>query len=158
MRLLASYLVWTSVVFLFLCLSCSRRDNKYQEYVDEKIQKIESKTPETKDTLSEKQTTKFKKPGLTISPLEANENIGKFASVKGYVAEVNRRERVAYLNFVEIYPKTPFTGVIFANKFEEFGDLNKYLNKEVELTGIISIYKGKPQIVLDDKSQIRIVK
>ncbi len=149
--------------FASLCLSCSRRDDKYQEFADDKPQTSDSKPKETpkqitKDTASEKQIPKLKDPGVVISPLEASEYIGKFVAVRGYVAEVTKRERVAYLNFVERFPRNPFTGVIFAGKFDEFGDLDIYLHKEVEVSGLISTYKGGAQIILNDKSQIKIVK
>lgn len=146
-----------------LCLSCSRRDDKYQEYVDDKPQTSDSKPKETpkqiaKDTASEKQIPKLKDPGVVISPLEASQYVGKFVSVRGYVAEVTKRERVAYLNFVERFPKNPFTGVIFAGKFDEFGNLDVYEHREIEVSGLISTYKEGAQIILNDKSQIKIIK
>jgi len=146
-------------VSVSLCLSCSRRDDKYQEYVEDKYHTSENKTKlDTKDTASQKQTPKLIKPEIVISPLEVKDHIGKFVAFRGYFAEVNKRELVAYLNFVESYPKTPFTGVIFASDFDKFGDLSQFLHKDVEITGLISVYRNKPQIILNDESQIKIIK
>jgi len=153
------YKLFSCLIICLVLLSCSRRDDKYQEYVDDRTQTSEDKTiGNIKDTASQKQSPKLIKPEVVISPLEANQNVGKFAAVKGYVAEVNKRERVAYLNFVESYPKTPFTGVIFAGDFDKFGNLSQYLYKNVEVTGLISTYRNKPQIILNAPSQIKIIK
>jgi DNA/RNA endonuclease YhcR with UshA esterase domain len=47
--------------------------------------------------------------------------------------------------------------VIFANKFDVIGDLNIYEGKNVSLTGRVTVYKEKPQIILDSKEQIKIL-
>jgi DNA/RNA endonuclease YhcR with UshA esterase domain len=143
-----------------LWLSCSRRDDKYQEYVDDKYQTSENKqqSEQNKEDAASKKLNPKPKPEVVISPLEANQHIGRFVAVRGYIAEVNKRERVAYLNFVESYPKTPFTGVIFAGDFDKLGDLSRFLHKDVEVTGIISVYRNKPQIIINDESQIKIIK
>ena len=60
------------------------------------------------------------------------------------------------LNAGAAYPDAPLTVVIFgenrqafSNKPEEF-----YINKNVCVTGRISMFKGKPQIVLTKESEI----
>lgn len=95
---------------------------------------------------------------LNIASGEAAGHIGGNAIVKGYVADVVVREKVAYLNFDKKYPKNTFTAVIFESKFSEVGDLSIYKNQNVEIEGIITEYKGKPQIIVSNKNQIRIVK
>lgn len=94
------------------------------------------------------------KPVAVISPLEAGEYIGRTVTVKGFVADVYQSEKVAYLNFVEKFPKNPFTAVIFASKFSDFQDIVKYRNKDVEVTGRVSMFKEKPQIILNSPKQI----
>ena len=78
--------------------------------------------------------------------------------MKGYVTDVVIREKVAYLNFDKKYPKNSFSAVIFSEKFSEVGDLNIYKNKNVEVKGIISTYKGKSQIIISSKNQIKLSK
>jgi DNA/RNA endonuclease YhcR with UshA esterase domain len=92
-----------------------------------------------------------------VEPDKASGFVGETLMVRGLVADVHRTEKVAYLNFSEKFPKNPFTAVIFAAKFELFGDITQYEGKTVEVTGKITEYKGKPQIVLDSPSQIRIL-
>lgn len=157
-------IAFTSVVFF----SCGKGE-KQQEYVEEKapvtetkkeeVKKTDSVTKtETKDTVKKETTTKNyeEKPVAVISPLEATDYMGKSVTVKGWVADIYKSDKVAYLNFVKKYPDNPFTGVIFANKFDEFGDLMKYENKNVEVTGRVSTFRGKPQIIIDRKSQIKL--
>lgn len=153
-------------IFLFFMLSCGKKEEEFAEEKTTSSQhqntdSVKDRTAakqEEKDSLrTEKRTYKPLKSEITISPLEANDYVGKVVTVQGFVAEVNKREKVAYLNFVENFPENPFTGVIFESKFEEFGDLEVYRNRQVELTGRVTIYKGKPQIILEDKSQVRIL-
>jgi DNA/RNA endonuclease YhcR with UshA esterase domain len=125
----------------------------------------ENTTGLTNETKSEN-TTAGEKPGKdnrtteVYSKLKTSETPGKIglnAYVTGYVAEVNVREKVAYLNFDSKYPNNTFTAVIFPDKYEIFGDLNKYKNKTVEIKGRIGQYKGKPQIILNSKEQIKTI-
>lgn len=154
-----------SVLFLSSC----GRGEKQQEYVDDKAPVTETKKDEVKKTDSvttektenketKKESTNHyeEKPVAVISPLEATDYMGKSVTVKGLVADVYKSDKVAYLNFVRKYPDNPFTGVIFAGKFDEFGDLMKYENRNVEVSGRVSTFRGKPQIILDRKSQIKI--
>jgi len=94
---------------------------------------------------------------INLKTTETSSKIGSNAVVTGYVADVVIREKVAYLNFDGKYPKNTFTAVIFPDKFEVFGDLLSYKNKTVEVRGKIGQYSGKPQIILNNKNQIRIV-
>jgi DNA/RNA endonuclease YhcR with UshA esterase domain len=164
------YLILLIIPVLFVFSSCGKED-KQQEYVDEKspvtespkeeVKKTDSVPPvktESKDSVKKDITSKNyeEKPVAVISPLEAAEYMGKPVTVKGFVADVYKSDKVAYLNFVKKYPDNPFTGVIFAGKFDEFGDIMQYENRNVEITGRVSTFRGKPQMILDRKSQIKI--
>lgn len=105
---------------------------------------------------SNKNSFQTEKPVATVTPLEAGDYNGKTIVVKGFVADVYQSEKVAYLNFVKKFPDNPFTAVIFARQFEDFPDINKFRGKDVEVTGRVSIYKGKPQIILNNPSQIKV--
>ena len=95
---------------------------------------------------------------VSLKTSETSSKIGSNALVTGYVADVVIREKVAYLNFDGKYPKNTFTAVIFPDKFELFGDLTSYKNKTVEVKGKIGQYSGKPQIILNNKNQIKVLK
>lgn len=166
------------LIVSFLIFSCGKGDKS--EYVDEKEVKQEPKEQEKVPPLDEvkktdssalmqkdadKQKTEKDKftyqrsetPVAVISPLEATEYMGKYVTVKGLVVDVYKSDKVAYLNFVEKYPNNPFTGVIFASSFGEFGDIAKYEGREVEVSGRVSTFRGKPQMILDKLSQMKIV-
>lgn len=134
------------------------REMKNDEPKKEEKQESTSDTSDTK-TNTNQQNTKSRnfdigKPEAVISPLEAGNYNGKTVTVKGFVADVYQSEKVAYLNFVEKFPKNPFTAVIFASKFSDFPDIIKYKNKDVEVTGRVSMYREKAQIILNSPKQI----
>lgn len=145
------YVCFLTALLLF---SCGRRDEKYQEFTEERHEP----SAETREDTSKPQPLKIKPSDIVISPIEASAYLGKYVTVKGYVAQVTKREKVAYLNFVEEFPKSPFAAVIFASRFSDFQDIQKYEHKNVEVTGIVSTYKGNAQIILNDPSQIKVVK
>lgn len=121
---------------------------------ENKDEEVESKTPPDENKSSGKRNSL---EYLNLKTSEAASNVGSNALVTGYVADVVIREKVAYLNFDGKYPKNTFTAVIFPDKFEVFGDLMSYKNKTIEVKGKIGIYGGKPQIILNNKNQIRVI-
>ena len=153
------------ILFFFFALiifSCGKKEDK-SEFTEQRVgeppaeQNKTSELPKT-DTGKKKEELKFYsnvKPEAVISPLQAKDHIGRVVTVKGFVADVYKNDKVAYLNFVEKFPDNPFSGVIFANKFKDFGDINIYEGKNVELTGRVTVYKEKPQIILDSPDQIK---
>jgi Family of unknown function (DUF5689)/tRNA_anti-like len=157
------------LICTFVVYSCGG-DEKNTEYADDKEplkQEVKKETAEKKVDSSQfkseqlsSQNSDYKKKEVTvvavISPLEAAEYEGKMVTVKGFVADIYRSEKVAYLNFVKKYPDNPFTAVIFARSFADFPDIDKYLNQEVEVTGIMSKYKGKPQIILNSPDKLKL--
>jgi hypothetical protein len=167
---LVCFSIFSSVIFI----SCDK--DKKPEFTDDNTgqnttremkndePKKESE-PETKtDTANrESRSENYKnrsfeigKPEAVISPLEAGNYNGRTVTVKGFVADVYQSEKVAYLNFVEKFPKNPFTAVIFASKFSDFPDIVNYRNKDVEVTGRVSMYKEKAQIILNSPKQIKV--
>jgi DNA/RNA endonuclease YhcR with UshA esterase domain len=163
-------IIFTAMIFI----SCSKE--KKPEFTDENTgqntpremkndePKSEVKQENTEDTSNTKtntnqQNTKSRnfeigKPEAVITPMEAGNYNGRTVTVKGFVADVYQSEKVAYLNFVEKFPKNPFTAVIFASKFSDFPDIIKYKNKDVEVTGRVSMYREKAQIILNSPKQI----
>jgi hypothetical protein len=176
----------TLLIILFIALNgCGNKEDK-QEYIDERptntspadtittrntkrseeikrlgdkidsLKKLDSDFNRKSDEKSsgEKQSSTL----ATITPLEAADYNGKEVRVSGFVADVYKTEKVAYLNFIEKYPKNLFSAVIFSSRFSSFTNIDKYEKHTVEVTGRVSMYKGKPQVILDNESQIKIVK
>ena len=53
-------------------------------------------------------------------------------------------------------PSAPFTAVIFPDNFGNFRDLQKLQNQDVEVSGTIQEYLGKPEIILEGPEQIKV--
>jgi len=99
-------------------------------------------------------------PEITISAYEAGDHIGTPAEVCGtvvsadYLPEVNGSP--TFLNLDEPYPDPLFTGVIFGtdrNKFRTSPE-EIYLNRSICIRGVIRLHEDRPQIVINDPSQI----
>ena len=92
-----------------------------------------------------------------ISAKEIKQYIGDSLNVTGYVAEVYLSDKVAYLNMESKFPKNIFSCTIFSSKFYEFGDLTAFNGKNIEVTGKVTTFKNKIQIILNSKDQIKIL-
>lgn len=133
---------------------------KKETVVEDKKITTETESKEEAETKEEPVSKPEKNTSAQYVNLKSTETSGKKGSnaiVTGYVADVVVREKVAYLNFDNKYPKNTFTAVIFPDKFEVFGDLMDYKNKTVEVKGKIGEFNGKPQIILNNKSQLKVV-
>lgn len=97
-----------------------------------------------------------KPEAVSLKAKQTAKYIGKNAIVSGYIADVYKNEKVAYLNFDGKFPKNSCAAVIFKDDFKKFGDVNRFKNKNVEVSGIISEYNGKPQIILKSTSQLKV--
>ena len=142
------------LVFILLLPGCSK---KKEEVIIKKLdnQKIDSTVTENKKP--EIPESSVKQERKVITPKEVISFLNKNVVVSGYVADVVIREKVSYLNFDKKYPKNPFSAVIFSEKFKSFGDINRFKNKKIEVEGVITTYKDKPQIILNSPEQIKII-
>jgi DNA/RNA endonuclease YhcR with UshA esterase domain len=92
-----------------------------------------------------------------ISYTEAPNYIGKYACVTGTVNYVyTSRKGTTFINFCSDYKTCPFGVVIFASNASKFSNPEQYTGKNVEITGFITAYQGRPEIVLKSPAQIRI--
>lgn len=76
--------------------------------------------------------------------------------VTGKVMEVSVRSSIAIMDLDQGYPDTPMTAVVFDGNFGKFGDLQKYQGHQVEISGTITEYHDKPEMVLESPRQIKI--
>jgi len=102
-------------------------------------------------------------PALAQKPLtaaEAKGHIGEQATICGNVASTRYAEgsrgSPTFLNFDQRYPNQIFTVVIWGSDRTKFGDPETiYRGKHVCVTGKISEYRGVPEVVITEPSQIR---
>jgi DNA/RNA endonuclease YhcR with UshA esterase domain len=92
-----------------------------------------------------------------LSPDEARQHVGQSATVCGTVASAHYAlpSQTTFLNFDKPYPHQPFTAVIFRGDRSKFGTPEKLLRgKRVCVSGPIRLYRGVPEIVLDNPAQL----
>ncbi|MEO8209617.1 MAG: hypothetical protein ABI840_03565 [bacterium] len=151
------FLILIIIWFGLILPGCKNKD--YREEIKVKKSEVtEQKQAETgnQKTGDEKEPQK-NLSNQTITSKEVKQHIGDSVTIKGYVSDIYLTDKVAYLNFENKFPKNVFACAIFSGKFEEFGDLSKFKNKNVEVTGKISTYKNKPQVILESAGQIKII-
>jgi len=93
---------------------------------------------------------------IQISATGAKEHIGAQAVVKGTIVEVNVGERIVRLNFDQPYPEMSFTAVIFPANTNQFPEVEKLKGKTAEISGKITAYRERPQIVLTSSNQVKV--
>ena len=92
-----------------------------------------------------------------IADTDAAAHVGEMATVQRLVANVYTSSKGnVFLNFEYPYPSEVFSGVIFSSSAAQFGDLTAYQGRQVQVTGQIRLYKGKPEIILQSPNQLRI--
>jgi DNA/RNA endonuclease YhcR with UshA esterase domain len=92
----------------------------------------------------------------TIAPAEAKAHVGETATVEGTVDEVyTARSGVTFLDMGGRYPNETFTGVIFAGDAGKFPNVHALQGKTVDITGPVRLYRGRPEIILNDAGQLK---
>lgn len=81
---------------------------------------------------------------------------GKYVRVRGKIVSSKNTGKVCFLNFDKDYRNT-MTLVIFSSNFKRFPDKPEkyYLGKEITAEGRVKMYKGKPEIILGSREQIK---
>lgn len=94
-----------------------------------------------------------------ISWKDTHEYYGQYVTVEGKIVRTHNSEKVCFLNFHENW-KRYFTAVIFAKDFHKFPENPEdyYYLKTVHVTGFVKEHQGKPEIILEELSQIKIIK
>jgi hypothetical protein len=90
---------------------------------------------------------------------EAAHHIGETATVCGTIASASyashSKGQPTFLNFDKPYPNETFAAVIWATDRAKFRTPESaLLGKQVCATGVIQLFRGRPEIVLHDPSQL----
>ena len=94
-----------------------------------------------------------------IKAKDAFRRIGDRTSVCGTVAQSSYLKgsgrEPTFLNFADTYPKHPVTVVIWGDSRDQFDYAPETLKgKNLCVSGIISTYKGKPQMLVESPKQV----
>jgi hypothetical protein len=95
-----------------------------------------------------------------ITPREAKNHAGELATVCGKVASTHyassTKGQPTFINLDEPYPREIFTALIWGSDRAKFGNPElKYRDKQVCITGKISSYRGVPEIIVSEPTQIK---
>lgn len=95
-----------------------------------------------------------------LSAAEAKDHVGETATVCGTVASTryaaSTRGQPTFLNVDKSYPNQIFTIVIWGSNRGKFGSPEiEFRGKHICVTGEITDYRGKPEIIADDPKQIK---
>ena len=91
-----------------------------------------------------------------VTPAEAAAQEGKEVKVKGRVeGQKTSAKGVTYLNFGAKYPNHVFSCVLRAKDFPSGPPMLE--GKEVEVTGVIKMYEGKPSMDISSLDQIHVI-
>ena len=96
-------------------------------------------------------------PATTIGAAQAEDFIGKQVTVTGVVAQVSSRPGLTFLNFDKPFPKNTFTALVRDRNTNQFDDLSELKGKTVSVKGKVIEFKGKPEIELTTKSQLKLL-
>jgi DNA/RNA endonuclease YhcR with UshA esterase domain len=93
----------------------------------------------------------------TIVPSDAPRYVGKSVTVEGVVSEVHHAAsgKAIFIDIDGRYPNNRFAGVIFADDAARFPDVDSLEGKTVDITGTIKLYQGRPEIILNESTQIK---
>jgi DNA/RNA endonuclease YhcR with UshA esterase domain len=92
-----------------------------------------------------------------ITPAEAAKHIGERVIVEGKVTQIVLSVNLTtHMNFGGLYPNHVFTVTIFKADQSQFPGVKDYEGKVVQVEGVVRAYRGKPEIRLTDRSQIRL--
>jgi DNA/RNA endonuclease YhcR with UshA esterase domain len=97
-----------------------------------------------------------------ITAKEAASHIGEVQTVCGTVASAKYHTRgkgkPTFLNLDQPYPNQVFTIVIWGSDRGKFPEPPEdlYMGKKICVKGMIKAYRGKPEVIVNDPSQITI--
>lgn len=92
-----------------------------------------------------------------IPATDAAKHVGETATVVGEVSGVHTAKSVTFINMGDRYPNQLFTAIIFGSDSAAIGDVSNLEGRTIGVTGVIKLYKGKPEIALKSKGQITIL-
>jgi hypothetical protein len=98
-----------------------------------------------------------------ITAAEAKDYVGQQATVCGHVASARYAERSkgqpTFLNLDDPYPREIFTILIWGENRGKFGaPESKYRDSNICVNGKITSYRGTPEVVVSESSQISLQK
>ena len=127
--------------------------------LDEAMRKVAAKADETPAQAAPAETPPAElKPQGTISWRDAAKHYDKTMTVEGKIILTKNIGKITFLNFDKDFRNT-FTAIIKQADYQKFprNPEEFFKDKTVRITGTIRKFKGAPEIILTDPSQIEVV-
>jgi hypothetical protein len=98
-----------------------------------------------------------------ITPADAKDHVGEHATVCGRVVSTHFAKTTkcepTFLNLDEPYPRQIFTILIWGSDRSKFGvPETRYRDQQVCVMGVITSFKGSPEVVANEPAQILVQK
>ena len=92
-----------------------------------------------------------------IAPNEAANHIGQNVTVEGTVSEVDHAASrgMTFIDMGGHYPNNTFAAIIFKDDAAKFPDVDTLNGKTIDVTGVIRLYQGRAEIIVNDPAQIK---
>jgi DNA/RNA endonuclease YhcR with UshA esterase domain len=92
----------------------------------------------------------------TVMPADVKAHVGQTVTVEGAVSDVHTvGSGVTFIDMGGRYPDNAFTAVIFAADAGKFPNVSALNGKTVDITGPVQLYKGTPEILLNEAAQVK---
>jgi len=92
-----------------------------------------------------------------ITPDQAAKHVGEAVVVRGRISQIVLSVNLTtHINFGGVYPDHVFTVKIFKANQSLFPGVRDYDGRGVEVEGVVRLYRGKPEIELTERAQIRL--
>ena len=93
---------------------------------------------------------------LVVPDTQAVSHVGQTVTIEGSVASVHvSRSGMIFLNFGAAYPQQTFSAVVFRSAASRFPDPQQWEGRRVRVTGQVRLYRGKPEIILNEPRQLQ---
>jgi hypothetical protein len=92
--------------------------------------------------------------GAPLPADQAQAHIGEIATIQGRAHVQRTRDGETYLYVGGTGPAAPFSAYVSRWNAVKFQDVDHLDGKEVQITGLISTFRHKPEIFLTDPGQI----
>lgn len=96
------------------------------------------------------------KNGIDVK--DAGKNIGKKVTLCARVVGMKAAAGITQISLDEKFPNSPLTVIIFGKNYSKFPPLEDWLkDKNICVQGVITLYKDKPQIVVESPEDITVL-
>ena len=93
----------------------------------------------------------------TIPPQDAAKHVGQEVVVEGTIDQIATTVNLTtHINMGGRYPNHAFTATILKARQSLFTGVKSYEGKLAQIQGVVRLYRGKPEIMLDDPAQLRL--